>query len=80
MNDLEFVMFHAKWQGRYGAICDDYLSLARKHSESPDMAQYYNERAQAMKELAARHAQSAKEAAARVRAVLFAAADREAQS
>ena len=80
MNDLEFVIFHATWQGRYEATCDDYLALARQHSELPQMAQYYGERAQAMKELAERHAQSAKEAAARVRAVLFAAADREAQS
>ena len=79
MNDLEFVIHHATWQGRYEATCNDYLALARQ-SESADMAQYYGERAQAMKELAERHAQSAKEAAARVRAVLFAAADREAQS
>lgn len=78
--DLESVMFHATSLGRYEAICDNYLLLARQHSESPDMAQYYDERAQAMRELACQHAQSAEKAAARVRAVLFAAADREAQS
>ena len=80
MTDLEAVMFHMKWVGRYEATCDDYLRLARENNANgwSNMAEYYDERAQAMRELAGQHAQSAEKAAARVRAVLMAAADREA--
>ena len=78
MTDLEAVMFYAKWQGRYEANRDEDLRKADRHTLSAEMRLHFRDNAFFMQQEAEKNRRLAEEAALRVRAVLFAAADREA--
>ena len=78
MTDLEAVMYHMNWVGRYEADRDDCERKLVWPSLSAEMRRFYSEHAKRMQQEADKNRRLAEEAAARVRAVLMAAADREA--
>lgn len=77
MTDLEAVRLHAYWRGRWARLLDD----ARRKVEDAthdDMRKYYESQVRDLEWQVKTHTRREEAAAGRVRAVLAAAADREA--